>query len=234
MATITKMCVDVLTIVHDFADYSTMVTIAQSCRALYEHHNVAAAAIVGARLESDICNELLYPNIPIQVLEKYTFADYTTLFISEIGTDEMMQYFRAKIMETFAYDPVYDLLHDSACSNDLVRFKKYAAWINDINELNDIFMDVAIEAESDDIVEYIFKRADVDIFTHEIPNAFKRMYKSTKWLLDNTEWFSADDLVESMEDDDHYGYSEEVLDILISYGLSNRYVRSISKKIGTI
>lgn len=230
MDTFSKMGVDVLTIIHDFADYLTMVSIAQTCRDLYEHHTVAAASIVGAQLESDIYNEILCLNVPVQVLEKYTFSDYSALFNSEIGTDEMMQYFRAKIMETSEYDPVHDLLHDSALDNDLVRFKKYAAWINDINDLDDIFMDEAIEAESDDIVEYIFKHTDVDIFTHEIPNAFKRMYNSTKWLLDNTEWFSADEFVESMEDDNHYGYSKKVLNLLISRGLSSEYAITIAKK----
>ena len=135
-----KMHVVIPTSIHDFADYTTMVAIARTCHDLYDHHN-AEIDVVQAQFEYDVGTHRL-SNIPRDVLEQYD-----SLFVNRCGTDDMLRYYRERLIEDDDSDPIDSLLYNLVCVNDVVNFKKYAAWID---ELAEYVFQKAISQEADE------------------------------------------------------------------------------------
>lgn len=206
-----KMCVDILTIIHDFADYVTMVAIARTCRALYEHHN-AEIEVVQAQFEHDIETHQL-TNVPRDVLDRYEFYEYESVFINRCGSDDMLRFYREKVIEEEGIDPINSLLYNLVHANDATNFKKYAAWIDEGDDLAEYVFQEAVELGADDIAKFILKHHNTGCLRFGIPSAIARMYKSAKYILDSG-------MYTPLEFTHSIGaravYSNEVLNLLIT------------------
>lgn len=88
---------DVLTIVHDFANFRAMKAISATCRGLDRYHgnNQSSAAALAAMIISE------RPNIPICVLRQYHFANNMELAAASMHNLEMFKHFWAAAKKGF-------------------------------------------------------------------------------------------------------------------------------------